>query len=252
MKFKELSEIILLGTGGGRIVVFQGIRSSGGMLILYKGEVLHIDPGPGALSGLLKNKVYPSKINAVWVTHKDLDHTGELNIIVEGMTEGGFKKKGALFLPEEVLKENVLLPYLREYVEEIKIIKELNNYEIYGLKIKTSPKHNHRGTECYGFIIENFSFGFLVDTKPDEDILRFYRGLDTLLVNCVLLEPKEDVYHISLKDIPFVYEVTRPKKFILTHFGMRLLKFGFKNISEFLNKNSIPYILAYDNMRIKF
>jgi len=246
-----LNEIILLGTGGGRIVVFQGIRPSGGILVKYGDKIILIDPGPGALSGLVKNKIYPNKINAVWVTHKDLDHTGELNIIVEGMTEGGFKKRGILFVPEEILKENILLPYLREYIKEIKIIKELNNYEIHGLNIKTSPKHNHRGTECYGFIIENFSFGFLVDTKPDEDILRFYKGLNTLLVNCVLLEPKDGVYHISLKDIPFVYEVTRPKKLILTHFGMRLLKFGFKNISEFLNKTNLPYVLAYDNMRIK-
>ncbi len=246
-----MNEIILLGTGGGRIVVFQGIRPSGGILIKYEDKIILIDPGPGALSGLVRNKIYPNKINAVWVTHKDLDHTGELNIIVEGMTEGGFKKRGTLYVPEEVLKENILLPYLKEYIREIKITKELNAYEVHGLKIKTSPRHNHRGTECYGFIIENFSFGYLVDTKPDENILKFYKGLDILLVNCVLLEPKEGVYHISLKDIPFVYETTKPEKLVLTHFGMRLLKYGFKNISEFLKKHNIPFILAYDNIKFK-
>ncbi len=247
-----MNEIILLGTGGGRIVVFQGIRSSGGILIKYEEKIVFVDPGPGALGGLIKNKIYPNKIDSIWVTHKDLDHTGELNIIVEGMTEGGFKKRGKIFLPEEVLKENILLSYLREYVEEIKIIKELDSYEVCGLKIKTSPRHNHRETECYGFIIENFSFGYLVDTKPEENIIKFYSGLDILLVNCVLLEPKEGVYHISLRDIPFVYEITKPKKLILTHFGMRLLRFGFKNISEFLSKYKISFGLAYDNMKIKF
>ncbi len=244
-------EIILLGTGGGRIVVFQGIRSSGGMIIKFKNKILHVDPGPGALKGLLKNKIYPNKLDAVWITHKDLDHTGELNIIIEGMTEGGFKKKGILFTPEEVIRDGILLDYLKDYLSEIKIIKPLNEYKFEDLKINTSPLHNHRGTECFGFVIKDASFGYLVDTKPDEKILNFYKNLDTLLVNCVLLEPKENVYHISLKDIPFVYEITKPKRLIISHFGMRLLKYGYKNIQNFLKEKNIPFVLAYDNMKIK-
>ncbi|MEO0255531.1 MAG: MBL fold metallo-hydrolase [candidate division WOR-3 bacterium] len=245
-------ELIILGSGGGRIVVFQGIRSSGGFIIKGGNFLIHIDPGPGALQGLLKNKIYPNKITHIWVTHKDLDHTGELNILVEGMTEGGLKKRGVLFTPEEVLRENILLQYLREYLSEIIITKPENLYDAGGLKFKTSIMHNHRGVECFGFIIENFSFGYLVDTRPDEHILKFYSNLDYLLVNCVLLEPKEDVYHISLQDIPYVYEITKPKKLILTHFGMKLLKYGFRNISDFLSKYNIPFTLAYDNMKITF
>lgn len=247
-----MNELIIIGSGGGRIVVFQGIRSSGGFIIKNKNFLIHVDPGPGALHGLLKNKIYPNRITHIWVTHKDLDHTGELNIIIEGMTEGGLKQRGILYSPEEVLKENILLQYLREYLKDIVITKPENLYHLEELKFKTSFIHNHRGVECFGFIIENFSFGYLVDTKPDENILRFYSNLDYLLVNCVLLEPREDVHHISLQDIPFVYEITKPKNLILTHFGMKLLKYGFKNISDFLKKYDIPFTLAYDNMKITF
>ncbi|MEN3044502.1 MAG: MBL fold metallo-hydrolase [Candidatus Hydrothermales bacterium] len=244
-------EIIFLGTGGGRVVVFQGLRLSGGLLINSREFLIHIDPGPGALNALLKNGFYPNKIDYVWITHKDLDHTGELNIIVEGMTESGFKKRGTLYAPEEVLKEHILLEYLREYLNEIVIIKNESVYFIKDLKFITSPPHNHRGVECYGFVIENYSFGYLVDTRPDEKILNFYKNLDYLVINCVLLEPKEDVYHISLKDVPFIYEITKPKKLILNHFGMKLLKYGFRNISDYLKNYNIPFLIAYDNMKIE-
>ncbi|MEN3046141.1 MAG: MBL fold metallo-hydrolase [Candidatus Hydrothermales bacterium] len=246
-----MSKVIFLGTGGGRVVVFQGLRSSGGLLISNKDFLIHIDPGPGALSALLKNGIYPNKIDCIWITHKDLDHTGELNIIVEGMTEGGLKKRGTLYTPEEVLKEHVLLDYLRDYLNEIVVIKNESVYHIKDYRFITSPPHNHRGVECYGFIIENYSFGYLVDTRPEEKILNFYRGLNYLVVNCVLLEPKEDVYHISLKDVPYIYEIAKPKKLILNHFGMRLLKYGYKNISDYLNKFNIPFLIAYDNMKIE-
>jgi hypothetical protein len=40
--------------------------------------------------------------------------------MIEAMTEGGFKKRGVLFAPEDALEgDPVVLKYLRNYVKEI-------------------------------------------------------------------------------------------------------------------------------------
>lgn len=246
-------ELIFLGTGGGRIVVFQGIRKSGGVLIRKGRATILVDPGPGALNGILKEKIYPNKLSALWLTHKDLDHTGEVNILIEGMTEGGFKKRGKVFAPSEVFKDGIILEYLKKYIEEIEEIKPLNTYKIEDIVIKTSPYHLHRDVECMGFIIENINLGYVVDTLPREDILGFYKGVDTLVLHTVLLSPKKGVYHISIEDVPFVFEVIKPKKLILTHFGMRVLMYGVQKIKrELEDRFKIPVLMAYDGMKMRF
>lgn len=90
-------EILFLGTAGARYVVAKQLRASAGLLFRNDRDYLLIDPGPGTLVYLAKYKLYPEKIKSLLVSHKHLDHSADLNILVDAITEGGFKKEEKSF-----------------------------------------------------------------------------------------------------------------------------------------------------------
>ena len=91
----------IFGTAGARFVVMKQLRASGGVWLSVGKTNLYIDPGPGALVRCLnsKPKLEPSTLDGILLTHKHLDHSGDINVMIEAMTDGGFKKRGVLFAP---------------------------------------------------------------------------------------------------------------------------------------------------------
>src|SRR4030043_1850168 len=143
-----MAVIKFLGTAGARFVVTKQLRASGGVWLSVGKTNLYIDPGPGALVRCLnsKPKLEPSTLDGILLTHKHLDHSGDVNVMIEAMTEGGFKKRGVLFAPEDALEEDpVVLRYLRDSLEKIEILKENRTYRIGDISFSTSEKHRNRG-----------------------------------------------------------------------------------------------------------
>jgi len=97
--------IKFLGTAGARIVVFKQLRASGGLWLSANGTELLIDPGPGSLLRALSSRpsLSPARLDGVLITHRHLDHAADVNVIIEAMTEGGFKRRGVLFAPRDAL-----------------------------------------------------------------------------------------------------------------------------------------------------
>jgi len=105
-----MSFIKFLGTAGARFVVMKQLRASGGVWLSVGQTNLYIDPGPGALVRCLssKPKMDPSTLDGILLTHKHLDHSSDVNVMIEAMTEGGFKKRGTLLLPGMLLRKTRL------------------------------------------------------------------------------------------------------------------------------------------------
>ncbi|MGC8778541.1 MAG: MBL fold metallo-hydrolase, partial [Candidatus Caldatribacteriaceae bacterium] len=145
--------IKFLGTAGARFVVSRQLRASGGLWIHYGGVSLHLDPGPGALVKALGSRppLDPASLDAVLVSHRHIDHANDLNIMVEAMTQGGTKRKGAVFLPADALAaEPILFSYLKDTLEEIHILQEGQEYQIGTITFQTPLRHEHP-VETYGF-----------------------------------------------------------------------------------------------------
>jgi ribonuclease BN (tRNA processing enzyme) len=79
--------IHFLGTGGARFVVAKQIRASGGIWMRFGDTQIHVDPGPGALVRALSAvpPCEPPLLDAIVLSHKHLDHAGDVNVMVEAV-----------------------------------------------------------------------------------------------------------------------------------------------------------------------
>ncbi|MFN3407280.1 MAG: MBL fold metallo-hydrolase [Caldimicrobium sp.] len=247
-------ELLFLGTAGARYVVAKQLRASGGILLKSGDDYLLLDPGPGALIQLTKNKIPVEKIKTLIVSHKHLDHSADLNILVDALTEGGFKKKGTLFITEEALTEGILLSYLKNCLREIILLKEKSFYQSGAFKFYTTLPLKHEA-EVYGLIFETPTLkklGFIIDTAYFEGLAEEFRESSYLVINVVRFEPKPGVMHLSVPDVKLLLKTLRPELTILTHFGMTMLKQNpFKIAQSLSSELELKVMAAYDNMRIE-
>jgi len=251
-----MSFIKFIGTAGARFVVTKQLRSSGGVWMSVGETNLYIDPGPGALVRCLnsKPKLEPSTLDGILLTHKHLDHSGDVNVMIEAMTEGGFKKRGVLFAPEDALEEDpVVLRYLRNYVENVIVLKESTEYRIGEISFSTAQKHRHR-VETYGinFKIKPHSLSLISDTKFFPELPNLYRG-EILIINVVRLKPvvDEPIEHLSVDDVKTILKKAKPKLTILTHFGMTMIRAKPWEVASELEKElGLKVIAASDGMKL--
>ena len=68
---------------------------------------------------------------------------------------------------------------------------------------------------------------------------------------CCFFEPRPGIDHLCLADAEKIIRATKPKKAILTHFGMSMLKARPHIQAEILSKKlGLDVKAAYDGMRI--
>lgn len=245
-----------LGTAGARFVMINQLRSSGGLWVSCRGTNVLVDPGPGSLvrCAASKPRLDPTKLDAVILTHRHLDHANDANVMIEAMTEGGFKKRGVLFCPADALEEDaVILKYARQSLEKIEVIQPNRSYEVNKFSFETSMRHMHP-VETYGlkFRLGQSSVALLSDTRYFRELRDFYAA-DILVISVVFLEPRPGVEHLSLADAKALIEELRPKKAILSHFGMSMIKAKPHLLAEDLSRElGIEVIAAYDGMTLDF
>ena len=248
-----MGEIIFLGTGGARVVVFKQVRASGGIWMNLDGTQLLIDPGPGSLVRCLSNKAKldPTKLDGILLSHKHLDHSGDINTMMEAMSEGGFKKRGIVFAPQDALDDDpVILKYVRSYVNEIQILKEGGDYSLGNIRFTTPLRHIHGNAETYGVVFEALgkTISYIVDTRFFPELIEAYRG-DLLILHVVRLKPSP-YDHLCIEDAKKIIEGIKPKVAILTHFGMTVLRAKPWEIADQMSKETgVKVYSAYDGMR---
>ncbi len=251
-----MSFIKFLGTAGARFVVLRQLRASGGIWLSIENTNLYIDPGPGALVRCLSSKprLDPASLDGILLTHKHLDHSNDVNAMIEAMTDGGFKKRGVLFAPRDALEEDpVVLRYVRDYVRKIEILKENSEYRIGEIQFSTAQKHHHR-VETYGlnFKTSPHTLSIITDTKFFPELPDLYRG-EILVIHVVRLKPIGDdpIDHLSIDDVKTIIKKSKPKLTLLTHFGMTMVKAKPWVVAEELEKElGRRVIAARDGMKL--
>jgi phosphoribosyl 1,2-cyclic phosphodiesterase len=204
-------------------MVAKQLAASGGLYLEKDGTRLAMDPGPGAVVQYAKRKVDLARLEGILLSHRHLDHSSDVNVMIEGMTDGGFRRRGVLLCPGEALDQDpVVLQYLRGFPREVVRLQASTRYELGDISFSTSPVHVH-GTETYGFVFEGGKLGWVTDSKYYDGIAEQHQA-DVMLIHTVLLNSRADLPHLGVDDAERIIREARPRLAIITHFGMTVWK----------------------------
>jgi phosphoribosyl 1,2-cyclic phosphodiesterase len=211
-------KLTFMGTAGARFMVAKQLAASGGLYLEDGNTRISLDPGPGAVVQYAKRKVDLTKLDAIVLSHRHLDHSGDVNVMVEGMTEGGFSRRGRLFCPGDALDSDpVVLNYLRRFPEEIVRLEPETSYSVNGLTFTTSPRHVHQ-SETYGFRFGD-RLGWVTDSQYYDGIAEQHKA-DVMVIHLVLMQCRAELPHLCLDDAERIIRDAKPRLAILTHYGM--------------------------------
>ena len=247
-----------LGTAGARFMVAKQIRASGGIWLHFSGDAgstqIHVDPGPGALvrATTAVPPCDPTQLDAIVLSHKHLDHSGDVNVMIEAMTVGGFRPRGALLAPLDAFEgEPVIFPYAARFVPTRHVLEERSGpYHVNDVEIRTSIAHLH-GVQTYGLHFRHE--GKTVSYLPCG---RFFDGLaedyathepDVLIVNVLRYRDSMKVDHLNFDECKHVLQTVRPKVAVMTHFSTRMLEAGTDRLAlELEDELGIRVFAAHD------
>jgi ribonuclease BN (tRNA processing enzyme) len=243
--------LTFLGTAGARFMVSRQLAASGGMWLNLGGTEILIDPGPGCIVQSTKRKFNAEKLKAIILSHRHLDHSGDTNVMVEAMTDGGFKRHGLVFAPPDAFdKEPVLFSYLKRYLDGTVTLEAGKSYNIDNVSFSTPVKHLHP-VDTYGLVFKSseYNFAYIADTLYFTELQNYYQ-CDMLIINMVFTKPIPPVQHLAIADVQRILEETKPKTAILNHYGMGVWQAKPWLIAEDLTqKTGINVIAARDGMK---
>jgi len=250
--------IIFLGTGGARFMIISQLLASGGLWLNLGGTEILLDPGPGCIVHSTKKKLRGEKLSAIIVSHRHLDHSADVNVMVEAMTEGGMRRHGWLFAPSDALDSDpIIFSYLRQHLEGIGVLQEGKSYSVGNVSFATPLRHIH-SVETYGVVFKTgkYTFSYISDTRYFDGLCQHYGG-ELLIINVAFFEPHPfsdnplfPVDHLSVPDAEHIIKELKPRVAILTHFGMGMWRARPWQIAEKLSQQTgIKVIAAQDGMK---
>ncbi len=259
MTSKSRNYIKFLGTAGARFVVAKQLRASGGIWLSMDGTNLLIDPGPGSLVRCFSSKpiLDPTTLSGIVLSHRHLDHSADINVMMEAMTLGGREKKGIVLAPADAVSGNdpIMLRYVRSYVNKVEILKEKGKYMIGNIGIEAPLRHKHGG-ETYGLILhgktrkgKSRTIAYITDTEYFPAICKKYPA-DIVVISAMTYEQRP-FQHLCVDDVKEIVKKIKPRLTILTHFGMSMLKAKPKKVAKELSLElKRKVIAAEDAMRV--
>ena len=247
-------KLFFLGTAGGRTVTFKRIRNSGGILLREGRTLLHIDPGPGAFVNFFSTPYEPWRdLNGIVLSHLHLDHSADVNTLIESATESGKRKGVKLLAPRDALEgeTRVVLPYSQRLVD-VGILSEGSGYQIGDLRVEVLHRHNHHGVEVYSLLFRGGEREVVyIPCGRFEDFWLEYlpEGVDLMIFNSTFYGRRPNIDHLSVPDVVEILTAKRPKRALITHFSLEMLrKNPLRVAKEITEKTGVETTAAHDGM----
>lgn len=215
---------------------------------------IHVDPGPGALVRALTHvpPCNPRDLEAIVLSHKHLDHSSDVNVLIEAMTSGGFRRRGAVLAPADAFEiEPVVLPYAHRFVERIEYLEPSSGpYRIGEVELFTTMRHVHAvATHGLIFVYRGLRVAYLPCGRYYEPLVSDYarHHPDVLIVNVLRFRDEMDVDHLTWSDAQRVVAQVRPKVAVFQHFGTKMLEADPPALAQQLEDElGMRAIAAYD------
>jgi phosphoribosyl 1,2-cyclic phosphodiesterase len=201
------------------------------MWMRFGSTQIHVDPGPGALVRATSSvpPCIPGELDALVLSHKHLDHASDINVMIEAMTAGGFRPRGALLAPRDAFEgEPVIFPYAARFVPVHHVLEEHGGpYAVGDVAVGTSLRHHH-AVETYGlhFRWNGLTVSYLPCGRFFEEQIEDYRAAapDVLIVNVLFYRETLRADHLTFDDARALIAGIRPKVAVMTHFGTKMLE----------------------------
>lgn len=251
--------IKFMGTAGARFVVSRQLRSSAGIWCRLQGLNILIDPGPGTLSRCFvsKPKLDPANLDVLILTHRHLDHSNDVNVIIEAMTQGTFNHRGLLFTPADAVAQDepAVFRHTRFAVERLELLAAGKEYDLGSLSFTTPLRHRHP-VETYGlnFSLPKGRVSFITDTAFFPELVEPYRGSDILILNVVFYDasPVKQIQHLDMAGARSLIEAIKPRLAVLTHFGLTMLHYKPHLAAQRLTEETgVQVVAARDGMSLQ-
>lgn len=251
----QLDRLIFLGTAGGRASVFRFLRRSGGFLLRLDGTTVHVDPGPGAFVFLHELGIDPRSIDLVVLSHIHLDHSSDVNAVIESATDGGKVKNVALFAPRSAFEghQRVVLPFIRDRLAQEGFFREGEELTYRSVRVRAVMKHTHHEAETYALLFNERILYVSCALYEDRMLTMYPEGVELMIVNTTLYRKTKPIHHLTIADAEKLIIGLKPKKVILTHFGYEFLtSHDPRSVArELSEKHGIPIVAADDFMEVK-
>ncbi len=251
-KTQDSETITFLGTGGARFMLISQLLASGGLWLNLSGTEILVDPGPGCIIQATKRRLRAERLSAIIVSHRHLDHSADVNVMVEAMTEGGQKHHGTLFAPSDALeKDPIIFSYLKDRLDYVNALQEGKTYSIDTVSFSTPVRHLHP-VETYGLVFKTskHKFSIITDTSYFDGLEQSYGG-ELLIINMTFLEPHArskagelPTDHLSVPDAERLIQELKPRAAILTHFGMTVWQAKPWEVAEQLSQRTGTRVVA--------
>jgi phosphoribosyl 1,2-cyclic phosphodiesterase len=251
-------KVTFLGTAGGRFAVITQSRASGGILIEMDGEMIHVDPGPGALVQAHTRGVDLRKLTGIVISHSHPDHATDAGIVLEAMTFATKKKRGVVVGNEYLMRgtnDGHYIPIYSRYhldlVEKYYTLKPGQSASVGKVGI-TATRTKHRDSKAVGFVFDGSKrIGYTSDTEYFPGISEQFRECDLLIINC--LRPRNDDWpeHMNAAEAEKLIAGARPGMAVLTHIGMKLLRNVEREAEKMTRRTGIKTMAARDGMVLR-
>jgi phosphoribosyl 1,2-cyclic phosphodiesterase len=208
------------------------VRSTGGMLIEHDGKMLNVDPGPGALVQMQRIHYDVCRTNSMIISHCHPDHYSDAESVAEGMSRGGWDKKGHIYGSPTVIKgDDRLGPCLSAYhlriVEGYQVFRPGDVLDVDGMRVDIKEaKHSDPTNVGFVFHTENGLVSYVSDTEFTEDIARQYIGSRVLILPVTTPMGNRIKYHLCTDDAIKFIDIVKPELAIFIHLGVVIIRRG--------------------------
>ena len=220
-------QLVVLGSGTS---VFHPQRAAAAFWLQTEGGSLLLDCSADAPHRMAQEGLNWPNLDAIWISHLHLDHCGGLAPLLFGMKHA----------PQTQARQKPLKIFACVGTEKLlKAIDDAHNYKLFELPFPLdfteiasdetfaifdrlaartcSTPHRPESLAIRLTDADGTTFVYTSDTGFSEDLARFAREADLLVLECSFYRNKPIQTHLELADAMRLAAIAEPRKVILTH-----------------------------------